>query len=95
MYYDMKESGLRIQELRKGMGITQDQLAERINSSLSTIGKIERGINGVSIDLLIEFAMLFDTSLDYIILGKRNDSSILKEKLNQAATMLNEILSNM
>ena len=54
MYYDQKESGKRIAALRKEKGLTQEQLAEKLNISTSTLGKIERGIQGFSIDLLIE-----------------------------------------
>ena len=49
MYYDQKESGKRIAALRKEKGLTQEQLAEKLNISTSTLGKIERGIQGFSI----------------------------------------------
>lgn len=59
MYYDQKESGKRIAALRKEKGMTQEQLAEKLNISTSTLGKIERGIQGFSIDLLIEIGSIF------------------------------------
>ena len=40
MYYDQKESGKRIAALRKEKGMTQEQLAEKLNISTSTLGKI-------------------------------------------------------
>ena len=51
MYYDLKESGKRIQDLRKQKGLTQEELADRINISTSNRSKIEIGYSGVSIDL--------------------------------------------
>ena len=66
MYYDQKESGKRIAALRKEKGLTQEQLAEKLNISTSTLGKIERGIQGFSIDLLIEIGIFFGISTDYI-----------------------------
>lgn len=66
MYYDQKESGKRIAALRKEKGMTQEQLAEKLNISTSTLGKIERGIQGFSIDLLIEIGIFFGISTDYI-----------------------------
>lgn len=51
MYYDQKESGIRIAELRKQKGLTQEQLAERLNISVSNLGKLERGIQGLSMPL--------------------------------------------
>lgn len=35
----------------------------------STLGKIERGIQGFSIDLLIEIGIFFGISTDYILIG--------------------------
>lgn len=69
MYYDQKESGKRIAALRKKKGLTQEQLAEKLNISTSTLGKIERGIQGFSIDLLIEVGIFFGISTDYILIG--------------------------
>ena len=37
MYYDQKESGKRIAALRKEKGLTQEQLAEKLNISTSTL----------------------------------------------------------
>lgn len=68
MYYDQKESGKRIAALRKEKGLTQEQLAEKLNISTSTLGKIERGIQGFSIDLLIEIGIFFGISTDYILM---------------------------
>ena len=70
MYYDLRESGLRIKKLRKQKGLTQEQLADKLNISTSNLGKLERGLQGLSIDLLIELSIFFDVSLDYILLGR-------------------------
>ena len=37
MYYDQKESGKRIAALRKEKGLTQEQLAEKLNISTSIL----------------------------------------------------------
>lgn len=70
MYYDQKESGKRIAKLRKERGLTQDQLAEKLNISTSNLGKLERGLQGLSIDLLVEIRCFFGVSIDYILLGE-------------------------
>lgn len=69
MYYDQKESGKRIAELRKEKGLTQDQLAEKLNISTSNLGKLERGLQSFSIDLLIEIGFFFGVFTDYLLLG--------------------------
>lgn len=70
MYYNQKESGKRIAKLRKERGLTQDQLAEKLNISTSKLGKLERGLQGLSIDLLVEIRCFFGVSTDYILLGE-------------------------
>lgn len=70
MYYDLKESGKRIRNLRKQHGLTQEQLAEQLGIALNTVSRIEIGYRGISVDLAIELAVRFNTTLDYIFLGR-------------------------
>ncbi len=66
MYYDLVESGKRIKALRKKHGLTQERLAEQLGIAVNTVARIEIGNRGISIDLAIELAVRFDTTLDYI-----------------------------
>ena len=71
MYYDLVESGKRIKALRGKHGLTQEQLAEQLGVvAAKTIARIETGNRGISIDLAIELVVRFDTTLDYIFLGR-------------------------
>lgn len=70
MYYDLKESGKRIRNLRKQHGLTQEQLAEQLGIALNTVSRIEIGYRGISVDLAIELSVRFNTTLDYIFLGR-------------------------
>lgn len=70
MYYDLVESGKRIRKLRKQNGLTQEHLADLLGVALNTISRIEVGSRGISIDLAIELAVHFDTTLDYIFMGR-------------------------
>ena len=56
MSYDTLETGRRIQKLRREKGLTQEQLAERLNVSTVHLAKIETGKRGCSLDILIDFA---------------------------------------
>ena len=51
MYYDITESGRRIKEMRKKAGYTQAELAEKLGITPDGMSSIERGKNGVSVDL--------------------------------------------
>ena len=64
------ESGKRIKALRKEHGLTQEQLAEQLGVAANTIARIETGNRGISIDLAIELVVRFETTLDYIFLGR-------------------------
>ena len=81
MYFDIKASGQRIWELRRREGWTQEKLGELCGVSEGYIGKLEKGLYGGSIDLLIVIAEIFSTSLDYLILGREHPHHTLKHKL--------------
>ena len=70
MYYDLIESGKRIKSLRKKHGYTQEALAEKLGVYPYTIWRIENGKKGISVDLATELVVLFDTTLDYMFLGR-------------------------
>lgn len=70
MYYDLVESGKRIKKLRKDHGLTQEQLAELLGIALNSLSRIEIGSRGISVDLAIEVAVRFNTTLDYIYMGR-------------------------
>ncbi len=70
MYYDMKNSGERIRQLRIKSGLTQERIANALNIDQSYYGRIESGKKGCSVDLFIQLSALFGVSLDYLILGR-------------------------
>ena len=51
------EIGHSIREIREKRGLSQEQLAEKMNISRSTISKIESGKFNCSIDYLSKFAI--------------------------------------
>ena len=87
MYYNLKESGLRIQKLRKQSGMTQEQLAAKMNTSISNLGKLERGLQGLSIDLLINLA-LFSCIFGLHHLGKELQVDTIKTALRSMVDTL-------
>ena len=79
MHYNALNTGKRIQKLRKDKGLTQEQLAERLNLSTVHMVKIETGQRSCSLDVLTEFAMFFNASLDYLVLGKITEKELRGE----------------
>ena len=86
MRYDLKECGKRIQQFRKERGLTQEQLAEKLNVSQNTIAKIESGLRRPSIDFLLELSEFFGVSTNYLVLGIHPEDmgGSLNEKIDEA-----------
>lgn len=59
----------RIMQLRRSCGMNQQQLAEKLHLSPSTIGMYEQGRRTPNLDVLIQMSILFNVSLDYLITG--------------------------
>lgn len=70
MYYDTKESGKRIRELRKQKGMTQEKMAEELNITPKAVSKIETGERGTTIDTICLIATLLETSVDFLVMGR-------------------------
>lgn len=61
--------GTRIAALRRGAGMSQADLARRLNVSTSTIGMYEQGRREPSADRLVALAGLFGVTTDYLLTG--------------------------
>ena len=57
----------KIAELRKARGISQEQLAELLNTSRQAVSKWERGESYPDIDKLKDRAVYFNVSIDYLL----------------------------
>ena len=64
---DYKAMGSRIQQRRKRLGITQEQLAEKTGVSTSFIGHIERGTQIPSVETLWKICRAIGCSMDTVI----------------------------
>ena len=59
--------GSKIANLRKQHGMTQEQLAEKLDISIKHCSSVERGLSCLSLEKLIEVSDFFDVSLDYLV----------------------------
>lgn len=94
MYYDTKETGIRIHDFRKERGLTQGQLAEKLNISDRHLQKLESGERSGSVDILVEIALFFHVSLDYLILGKPQTTD-MQLQLREIASQLENMAKNL
>ena len=70
----------KLQELRKGKGLTQEELAEKLFVSRTAISKWESGRGYPSIDSLKEIARFFSVSIDDLICSDEMISVAENEK---------------
>ena len=63
---------MRFRDLREDMDMTQQELATRLNIRQSTLSQYENGQRQIPLNALIQLALLFDTSTDYL-LGLTNE----------------------
>lgn len=64
--------GYRIQLSREQAGLTQEQLAERINRSTQFISTLERGLAGPSLETIINICNVLDISTEWVLRGRRS-----------------------
>ena len=77
---NQEKIGEFLRELRKGKGLTQEQLAEQFNISRRSVSRWETGSNMPDVGLLIEIADFFDVDIREIIDGERKSENMEKEK---------------
>lgn len=64
-----KEIGTRISKRRTACGLTQDQLAEKINLSSNHLSGIENGTQHPSLTALVLISQQLNSTPDYFLLG--------------------------
>lgn len=88
MKMNPKETGKRFQLLRKQKGLSQEELADKLNVSSS-------GLRRPSVDFIVDIVNLFDTTVDYIVLGeeieKERDYDSLIQEIDDAIGQLLEL----
>ena len=70
--------GRRIQEIRKQKGLTQEQLAERVNISPHYLSALERGVYNIKLDLLVDILNVLNCSADEVFQDVVDSSSKIK-----------------
>ena len=64
--------GKRIAKFRKDLGLTQDQLAEKIGITAQAVSKWENDLSAPDAANLIRLADLLDTDIDFLTTGRRS-----------------------
>lgn len=70
----MNSIGERIFELRKSKGLSQGDLADKLNISRQTVSKWENNMSAPEIEKLVMLGDIFGVSIDYIIKGEQAET---------------------
>lgn len=88
MYFNPDEAGMRLKGIREKAGYNQEQFSEKLNISRNYLAKVETGVRQPSLDLWIEIAVVTGTTLDYLIMGRKNENGNVKQELQEAIEAL-------
>jgi len=73
---DYAKLGLKIKEVRRSKGFTQDNIAEEVGCNTSHISNIENNHTKVSLNVLLAIANALNTSIDYLLMNQYDNSSL-------------------
>ncbi len=74
---DYAKMGMRIRQVRKAKGWSQDELAKKCRISMSFLGHIERGTRIMSLETFVNICMALDTDADELLWGVAHPSDTL------------------
>lgn len=81
-YYDKKEVGKRIQQVRKSKNLTQCALAAKLDYTKERqIQRIEYGETACPVDRLMEIAQILNVSTDYLLFGAKQENTRCFEEI--------------
>lgn len=83
--YDRLAVGERIRGKRMLIGLSQDELAEKIDRAPKYCSDIERGICGMSVETMLSMADNLDMSLDYMMFGESSEDELERQKNDEMA----------
>lgn len=98
-----KQLGITIASYRQQIGLTQEQIAEKLEMGNEAISRIERGVVMPTLARLIELADIFDCQLADLLgknSGRTKDEAdylhqLLKERTMEERQMIVEVIEKM
>ena len=78
---------MRLKELRKERGLTQNEIAKMLSISQMSYSYYERGLREPEIALLIKFSEVFNVSVDYLL---ENENERLEKLTEDERRVINK-----
>ncbi len=88
----MFDFGMLLKQLRESRGYSQAQLAQKINKSKSAISRYESNLKIPPTETLIDLAILYNVSLDYLVGIDKKQSVIIEDLTDEQKNIITTIL---
>ena len=88
----MFDVGLRIRELREQRKMSQEELGRRVGRSKSVISNYENNIKIPPLDILIQIAVIFNVSLDYLAGIDKTEMISIENLSKQQQDVIRELI---
>lgn len=90
----MFDFGMRIRELRLNRRMSQEDLGRRVGRSKSVISTYENNLKIPPLDIIVQFASIFNVSLDYLVGLDKNEMVSLDGLTDNQKSIIKLILSD-
>lgn len=96
MNYDPRGFGMRITNMRKELGKTQQEMADILHTSLDNYRGIEKGRRNPSLDLLVVLSSAFNVTLDCLVLGLTilTDNQRIQQELEDIMGQISRLMDS-
>lgn len=82
---DYSKIGVRIRQIRKAKGWSQDELAQKCEISMSFLGHIERGSRIMSLETFVSICGALDVGADELLWGEVHPSGAVLDMWEPSA----------
>ncbi len=79
---DYGKMGMRIRQVRKAKGMSQNELAKKCGISMSFLGHIERGTRIMSMETFVSICSVLDAGADELLWGMASASGAVLDMWN-------------
>ena len=85
---DLVETGDKIRMIRETLGLSQDELAERMGLCKNSIYRYEKGIAPMKLDTFYQFADTFDVEPNVMLSDRRKNQNFRYSKIQKLVNLL-------
>lgn len=86
--------GSKIKEFREARGWTQDQLAEKLNTTRQTISRYESGTRKTNQDVLFDLSIIFNVKVDDFFPSRETNSATTQKNIGLLAAHIDDDVSD-